>query len=324
MSRLRQKGRADARGKVVGGTDCSLRDTGAVNWVFKELPRRGPTGGAQRLRLHRTPNWRKVRCPVTALDNDEEPFCDESAIARVKRHISTFCCSNSGRQLAFLLLSGSFNPVHTQHIGALCVTKNYVESLGWTVVGGFLAPSSDIYVQGKLGSDALPLKRRIALCCLAIEGLDWLSVCVRGEMSSNWTCRSIRSELERNCFDILNGRCISGVEIMSSDVAVRLFPRILRKKSGRVGGTAQLDRRICCLIRCGPNSVGEKKYIENVVMPSAANLGVHLILVDPAVPLEPVSSSAIRELVANGDWGKLRTKGWLHPSVLKALQTTGS
>jgi nicotinic acid mononucleotide adenylyltransferase len=265
-------------------------------------------------------DWERPVTPVTAPAKNDECFCDESAVAKFEQQISMRGYSHSGWKFAFLLLSGSFNPVHTQHVGALIATKKYLEGLGWTVVGGFLAPSSDSYVQGKSGPEALPLKQRIALCGLAIEGFDWLSVCVRGEMSSNWTCRGIRSELERYCFNALNGSRLTGVEIMSSDVVVRIFPKILMEYSGNIGGSTQQGRKVCCLVRPGSESSQQRKYIENVLVPGAADVGVEFMLVEPTPPLEPISSSAIRELVSKGDWEALGATGWLQSSVLEALQ----
>src|SRR4029450_6490830 len=96
---------------------------------------------------------------------NEERFCDASDLDKVRRQISI---AVRGREkLAFLLLSGSFNPVHTQHVRALSSTRKYIERLGWTVVGGFLAPSTDTYMKEKFAEAGLSLTRRIALCKLA-------------------------------------------------------------------------------------------------------------------------------------------------------------
>jgi hypothetical protein len=258
---------------------------------------------------------------VKALANGEEQFCDESGIAKVRRQIRLRACS--GKELAFVILSGSFNPVHTQHIRALDLTRKYIENRGWTVVGGFLAPSSDTYVQGKLGRKALALRRRIALCELAIEGLDWVSVCSKGEVSSNTVCRGVRSELEHYCFDILNGRRLTGVEIMGSDTVVRIFGKILVQNNSGKRGSTQRGRVVCCLLRPRLESTAERKQIERVLVQGAADLGVELMLAEPTPGeslLEPVSSSAIRELVSRSDWEALRSKGWLHPAVLKDLE----
>jgi cytidylyltransferase-like protein len=258
---------------------------------------------------------------VKALANDQEQLCDESGIAKVRHQIGLRGCS--GKELAFVILSGSFNPVHTQHIRALDLTRKYVESLGWAVVGGFLAPSSDAYVQGKLGRKALPLRRRIALCELAIEGLDWVGVCSKGEVSSYMVCRGVRRELEHYCCDVLSGRRLTGIEIMGSDTVVRIFGKILMQNSSKKRESTQRGRVVCCLLRPSLESMAERKQIERVLVPGVADLGIELILAEPTLGeslLEPVSSSAIREIVSRSDWEALRSKEWLHPAVMKDFE----
>src|SRR5437879_5087259 len=98
-------------------------------------------------------------------------FCDQLAIEKVKRRLSS---ETSGRveKLAFLILSGSFNPIHTQHVRALKAARKHLEKAGWTIVAGFLAPSSEAYVKKKLRAKALPICQRIELCKLAVEDSD--------------------------------------------------------------------------------------------------------------------------------------------------------
>ena len=192
------------------------------------------------------------------------------------------------------------------------------------MIGGFLAPSSDAYVQKKLGAEGLPLRWRIALCELAIEEVDWVSVCVKAELSSKRACNGVRSELEHCCCDVLDGRRLTGVEIMGSDTVVRIFSKTLMENTAKGGRSTQQGRVICCVLRLGSESAAQSKYIEGVLVPAAADLGVELMLLETTLcgpPLEPVSSSAVRELILKGDWEKLRSNGWLEPSVLKAIQT---
>jgi nicotinic acid mononucleotide adenylyltransferase len=258
---------------------------------------------------------------MTAPADTEERFCDESGIAKIRRQISM--SGNNGSKLVFLLLSGSFNPVHTQHVRTLLVTRKYLESLGWIVVGGFLAPSSDAYVQEKLGAEGLPLRLRIALCKLAIEEIDWMSVCVKGELSSKRACHEVRNELEHHCCDVLNGRRLTGVEIMGSDTLARVLSKILMESSSKAGRLRRQGRVVCCLLRPGCESEAQREHIKGLLVPSAADVGVELMLLEPTLgnlPLEPVSSSAIRDLISQGDWEELRSKGWLQPSVLEALR----
>ncbi len=253
---------------------------------------------------------------------NKDQFCDRHSILKIRQQINEL--DNNTNKLAFLVLSGSFNPVHTQHINALVLTKRYLESLKWSVVGGFLAPSSDDHVRKKLNAQALLLRRRIELCKLSIEGFDWLNVCMKGEFSSKWACWKIRTELEDQCFQVLNGRRLTGMEIMGSDSFVRIFDKILKENDDTKRERFQQPRMICCLPRPGFNDTSQRKHIQNVIMPSLADLGVGLISPHPKnldFPLKEVSSSSILELVSNGYWETLQSKGWLHLNVLKALQT---
>lgn len=44
-----------------------------------------------------------------------------------------------------------------------------------TVVGGFLSPSHDDYVMGKLGNEAIPAVHRLAMIERALASSDWIS-----------------------------------------------------------------------------------------------------------------------------------------------------
>lgn len=259
-----------------------------------------------------------------SLENGER-FCEQSEIAKVRRQLDQV--RDGGKKVVFLLLSGSFNPIHTEHVRTLLATRNYLETIGCAVAGAFLAPSSDNHVQQKLGAEGLLLAERIELCRLAVETLDWVSVCVKGELSSKWACWGVRDELEQGCVDLLQERRLTGVEIMGSDTVVRIFDKVLMEHSQHEGMSTHHGRTVCCLLRRGPEMAAQKKYIETVLVPGVSKLGVELMILEPGVldpPLEQVSSSAIRELVSRGEWEELRRKGWLPPSVLKALQMRAS
>lgn len=259
---------------------------------------------------------------MRAVPFDQEGFCDHSALARIRRRMSLVC-----GEPAFLILSGSFNPVHTQHVRAFDVARKHVEGLGLSVVGGFLAPSGGSYLQSKLGEAAMSLEERIDLCKLAIGGHDWMSVCLKEEFSSNTACRAVRSELERHCLDVAAGRRITGVEIMGSDTVVRIFSKILAEKSKATSTSTQRGRFVCCLLRPGKENAIEKNLIAGVFIPEAAKLGIELTLVTPTVadpPLESVSSTVIRQLLLKRDWQTLRSTGWLHPAVFDNLKKLAS
>lgn len=47
-------------------------------------------------------------------------------------------------------------------------------SIVYTVVGGFLSPSHDDYVTGKLGNEAIPAVHRLAMIERALESSSWI------------------------------------------------------------------------------------------------------------------------------------------------------
>ena len=263
-----------------------------------------------------------MQIPKMTADDDGR-YCSEDALASVREQVVRADCNARGR-LAFLILSGAFNPIHTQHVNACRLARKYARDLGWAVVGAFLAPSSDAYVEAKLGDAALCLQRRKQLCQVAVEGLDWIHVCLQGEFSSNKVRRGIRRELERYLADLLNGRQLTGVEIMGSDTAVRLLDRIITQSRGGPAPSTQRGRTIFCFLRPGPEHAQERQYLAEALLPPAARLGIEVKLLDTA-SIDPapgwVSSSAIRELISRGDWRVLRSKAWLRPAVLDTLQT---
>jgi nicotinic acid mononucleotide adenylyltransferase len=236
-------------------------------------------------------------------------------------------CAHSrsvGERLAFLSLSGSLNPVHTQHMRALEAARTVLQTRGWTVAGGFLAPAGDEFLKGKLGVEAWPLAKRTRLCEVACGESEWVDVCSWGESRSHRLCAALREHLKREC-SALKGRNLTGVELMGSDAAIRILDKNIADWDAADPGARDSwyqGRVVCCLLRPGPNSVGEKEHIERHTARRAIDLGVELISVNPEFirpALEPVSSTEIRALLAAGDLELLRDRGWLHPQVLAAL-----
>jgi hypothetical protein len=239
-----------------------------------------------------------------------------------RRLLSLRCAA--GDRLAFLSLSGSLSPVHTQHMRALEAARNALTRGGWTVVTGFLAPASDKFLKGKLGVEAWLLEKRTRLCEVVAGESDWVDVCSWGEFRSYRLCTALREHLQHECAE-LNGRSLTGIEVMGSDAAIRILDENVADWDGADPGARDSwyrGRVICCLLRPGPRSAGETAHIQQHTARRAADLGVELIVVNPESirpPLEAVSSSKIRELLSAGDLEGLRARRWLHPEVLAAL-----
>ena len=77
---------------------------------------------------------------------------------------------------AFIIVHGSFNPVHRQHIDMMIRAKERLEEAGYDVVRGVMAMTSREYLQRKTGGAAMKDRHRIAMLHLACSHLPWLTV----------------------------------------------------------------------------------------------------------------------------------------------------
>ena len=87
-------------------------------------------------------------------------------------------------RIAVLVMPGSFNPVHADHVACMHAARECIEQAGMVVVGGFLQPSSDKYLVNKCGQGgAMALHDRISACSLAVQD-GAMSAPARGSVSS--------------------------------------------------------------------------------------------------------------------------------------------
>ena len=153
-----------------------------------------------------------------------------------------------------LCLNGSFNPVHNEHLSLLDSARAYLEQQGLLVVGGFLSPSSECYVNMKKGEDALPLALRAHLCALATSESEWISATKLGICSGREAADTILSRLtsplprnsaSTSILPLMKAKGISRlatVQVMGLDTLVRCgWAR--RAESGKPRGQQQRRRR---------------------------------------------------------------------------------
>ena len=84
------------------------------------------------------------------MSGEEGYFCDRRTLDGIRDRVS-ISDAVPHSALSFVLLSESFNPIHTEHVRVLEIACAHVRNLGQEVVAAFLSPSSDQYVVGKLG-----------------------------------------------------------------------------------------------------------------------------------------------------------------------------
>lgn len=82
-------------------------------------------------------------------------------------------------QVAIMVTTGAMNPVHVGHVFMFESGKQYLESMGITVVAGYLSPSHDSYVSSKMArlkTRCLSSQQRVACARLSVDSSDWLDV----------------------------------------------------------------------------------------------------------------------------------------------------
>ncbi|MBI5516794.1 MAG: NAD(+) synthase [Deltaproteobacteria bacterium] len=78
--------------------------------------------------------------------------------------------------LVVLVSTGAFCPVHRGHLSMLERAREALEARGFAVLGGYLSPSHDLYVNMKCADRNPGASHRVALCEEAVRGSDWLAV----------------------------------------------------------------------------------------------------------------------------------------------------
>ena len=82
-----------------------------------------------------------------------------------------------GAKNIVLVSTGGYSPIHDGHLNILEVTKDKLSDQGWNVLGGYISPSHDYYVDTKdNGKAANPATNRIRLCQEKVQSNDWLMV----------------------------------------------------------------------------------------------------------------------------------------------------
>jgi nicotinic acid mononucleotide adenylyltransferase len=229
--------------------------------------------------------------------------------------------SNILANSAILVLPGSFNPIHRQHMRILEIARTYLRAEGWSVRSAFLSPSSDDYVKGK--GAALSLSFRIELCELAAEELPWVDVWTSGEPSSYRAAKEIVQSLVNSNGDDFPAACPKAIEVMGSDTAERILRRVI--KEWRLEGGSEpwyVDRLICCVLRPGEDPAAWFSRLQNDFSEWLIRIGVRVLVANPialGLDLRDVSSTLVRRLIDQGDWETLASNQYLDQRVFDVL-----
>ena len=103
------------------------------------------------------------------------------------------------------------------------------------MVGGFLSPSSECYVNMKKGEDALPLALRAHLCALATSESEWISATKLGICSGREAADTILSHLT--------------TPMAGNKASTSILPLMTEKGIGRLATVQVMG--LDTLVRCG-------------------------------------------------------------------------
>ena len=281
-----------------------------------------------------------------ALDDDDEPASswtmprDTVPTHKVRANLAAAAAAGSRgpEELYVLCLNGSFNPVHVEHVSMLRSAKEEVERLGHAVVGGFLSPSGEDYVNFKKGANAMSLAQRAHLCHIATRGSTWLAATRLGECSGSFAADEVlRMLLDDDHIASLttaagtDGVNLHAVQVMGVDTLVRLgYGGLTGSESSSPveaeaaepaenGGESKRSAApaiisIVAVERPGTEigGEGERQALRArgiVVAPRSAEMSEG-----------GVSSTRVLQMLRESKWQELVWSGMMHPKVLAALR----
>jgi len=133
-----------------------------------------------------------------------------------------------GSVLYVLTGSGSYSPPHRMHISMFEQTRAFIEAneKGNMVIGGFIAPSCERYVNRKLKDDAIPLADRIKLTALVCAESSWINVCEWGIASSCSIAHRTAMRLEESHIFEPYGCTFQVLELYGADTILHHIGRV--------------------------------------------------------------------------------------------------
>ncbi|RDH76898.1 hypothetical protein DVS77_18875 [Mycolicibacterium moriokaense] len=193
-----------------------------------------------------------------------------------------------------LLSTGALNPVHVGHVAMFDKAKHALEThFGFEVVGGFLSPSHDLYLDGKkpIGR-TFPAEQRLNMCAAATRNHQHLAV---GSWESSAVGRwpdfpEVKAELEQVLRHEFGEDAPEVVYVCGADH----FPY-----------AKDVVSPVCAVGRSG------------VVVHTDETRGIYAVEIERDDPHYAMSSTRVREALVSRDYATLRSH--LHPDVLALL-----
>jgi len=215
-------------------------------------------------------------------------------LVKMINNMAALSAEQNTKILTVLVLSGAVSPVHRMHIHAFEIAKQHLHSLGHVVVGGFICPSSEGYVNSKLKQEAISLAKRNMLCQIATASSDWIEVCDWGWANAISIIAHVKELLKG-----VHGRTFDVRLVAGADHAARHH-------------LYNVPIKVVCIGRPGDTELLRKQ------MEFVQTTDDFILTEDEA---EDISSTKIRTLILQNRWAELAKL--VHPEVLAVLQKEG-
>jgi hypothetical protein len=211
---------------------------------------------------------------------------------KIKRNLTP----NPRGRRCVLLSTGALNPVHLGHVAMFDKAKEALESrFGFEVVGAFLSPSHDLYLDGKMREGpSFSARQRLDMCAAATSDHPFLAV---GAWESSAVGRwpdfpEVKAELEQALKHAFAEDAPEVVYFCGADH----FPY-----------AEGVVRPVCAVERSG------------LVVHADEARDIYVVENDRDDPYDAMSSTRVRRALSSRDYATLRSH--LHPDVLALLGT---
>jgi NAD+ synthetase len=111
-----------------------------------------------------------------AKDPRDDPTWWVTPLGPIEEQLRATAHLPASKPRVVLLSTGAYCPIHEGHVRILELAREALERQGAVVLGGYLSPSHDRYVQQKCGTANPGAARRVWLCEEALRGHRWLRV----------------------------------------------------------------------------------------------------------------------------------------------------
>ncbi|KAL9648249.1 hypothetical protein ABK040_009253 [Willaertia magna] len=194
---------------------------------------------------------------------------------------------------AIIILNGSFNPIHKNHIKTLEDVKNYLKNkLNYNILGGYITIRPDCSIIKKFKNNlenVIPAIHRIKLCELTVKNSDWIMV----DNFQIFQDHQIQfKESREQFFKVINEFYLN---LFKRKVNFKIFSIVGIDNLKKCNKTLCQSNLICVNNRENKNDFNLEQWINEF------DYRKQVIIMEDEGRKEDISSSLIREKVRKGE-----------------------